>query len=306
VAALLVTVGCQSVPPDQLCDGGCADSGAGGGAGGPDAGCIEQTCAELNANCGIVQAGCETLLDCGSCASPQTCGGGGTDHRCGCTPFTTAQICADLQIGCGTVKADDGCGNLTSYDCGGCPGGQMCAAGACCAPPTDPVMCQTAGFACGQTLIIDACGQHRNVDCGNCGAGSCAMSDTGSSCGPCVNEDDATFCARHGATCGSLTSTDNCGAARTVSCGGCSAGVSCGGTGVANQCACLPLLSLCAGSAQCCNDNCGPAGLCCVAQGDACVDDADCCAGNCALGRCTPFMDGGIIGNGMADDGGVL
>jgi hypothetical protein len=277
----------------------------GGGAGGGGA-CVPQTCADLQANCGFVQVGCDTVLDCGACSGEQTCGGGGVDHQCGCTPFTAAQICFSLQVACGTVTADDGCGNLVPYDCGGCAAGQMCASGQCCTPPSDSLMCQTAGFQCGSTLIVDACGQHRPVNCGGCGSGVCSMTELGSACGPCVPEDDAAFCARSGATCGALSAIDNCGAPRAVSCGSCEAGVTCGGNGVANQCACLPLLSPCGASNQCCNGNCGQGGLCCVAQGDACVDDADCCSGDCALGVCGPNKDGGIIGNGMADDGGVL
>jgi hypothetical protein len=33
--------------------------------------------------CGVIGDGCNHPLDCGACASPQTGGGGGTDHVCG-------------------------------------------------------------------------------------------------------------------------------------------------------------------------------------------------------------------------------
>jgi hypothetical protein len=53
----------------------------------------------------------------------------------------------------------------------------------------------------------------------------------------CTPETDAQFCSRLGATCGSVTNTDNCGTSRTVaSCGTCTAPATCGGDGVANQC----------------------------------------------------------------------
>jgi cytochrome c peroxidase len=56
------------------------------------------------------------------------------------------------------------------------------------------------------------------------------------SCG-CTSESNAAFCARLGATCGSLTATDNCGATRTVSsCGSCTSPQTCGGGGTANVC----------------------------------------------------------------------
>jgi hypothetical protein len=88
-------------------------------------------------------------------------------------------------------------------------------------------------------------------------------------------------------------------------CGGCDAGVTCGAT-VANQCECLPLNTCCAAGVQCCNGTCGDAGFCCVPQGVACTDDSDCCEGSCTLGACAPYADGGIIGNGLSDDGGTL
>jgi hypothetical protein len=268
---------------------------------------VVPTCAELDAGCGFFQVGCNTTLDCGACAMPQTCGGAGVPHQCGCTPKTQAQLCDAAGYVCGALQADDGCGHVSVYDCGSCGSGDVCASGHCCNPPADPQMCAGAGFQCGHTLIIDRCGQSRPVDCGSCGGTNvCSMSDTGSACGPCVSEDDASFCARQGATCGSLSALDNCGAMRTVDCGGCDVGVTCGASAGPNLCACLPLLTPCAASAQCCNGSCGAGGLCCVAQGNSCVDESQCCSGDCIQGVCSPSRDGGIIGNGLGDDGGVL
>jgi hypothetical protein len=69
-----------------------------------------QTCATLGDNCGTVSDGCGHTLDCGTCTSPQWCGGGGSPNVCGvCKPrkcFTGA---------CGTLS--DGCGN--EICCGG-------------------------------------------------------------------------------------------------------------------------------------------------------------------------------------------
>jgi hypothetical protein len=266
------------------------------------------TCDQLAANCGFVQAGCNVVVDCGGCTDPETCGGGGLDHVCGCTPRTTSQVCTLAASDCGHITADDGCGTSRDFDCGSCAAGAMCMSNTCCTPPTDPQMCSSAGFACGHTLIIDACGQARSVDCGACGGTStCTMSDTGSACGACVPETDEAFCQRLGATCGMLSANDNCGAPRAVmSCGGCDAGVTCGEGGVANLCECLPLLGYCAANAQCCNGNCGDGGLCCQPLGASCIDDSDCCIGSCAQSVCVPYADGGIRGNGLSDDGGTL
>jgi peptidoglycan/xylan/chitin deacetylase (PgdA/CDA1 family) len=53
----------------------------------------------------------------------------------------------------------------------------------------------------------------------------------------CVPENDTALCAGVGATCGTITATDNCGTSRTVSsCGTCAAPATCGGGGTANVC----------------------------------------------------------------------
>jgi hypothetical protein len=298
-----------SIVLEPLCDGsgacgcepaGCAasscghtDDGCGGlwdctGCGAPvmdagvaDAGtCMPSTCAELGLTCGSADGGCGVTLDCGAC----------------CVPLTQAQLCTTAEAQCGTVELDDGCGTVKQVDCGGCRAGQLCKHGACCTPASDLAnLCDSAGFACGHTDIVDSCGELHVMDCGGCSYGLwCAMADDGSECAVCVPEDDVSFCARQGATCGVLMANDNCGSARMADCGGCDAGVSCGADGVANQCECLPLLSGCAAGAQCCNGNCGDAGLCCVAEGGACIDDADCCIGECAQSECVPYVDGGF------------
>jgi hypothetical protein len=64
--------------------------------------------------------GCGGVIDCGSCASNQTCGGGGQVGVCGttCTPKT----CVEQGFNCGV--ATDTCGDV--IQCGLCPPGQTC------------------------------------------------------------------------------------------------------------------------------------------------------------------------------------
>lgn len=71
------------------------------------------TCQSIGAECGVIlDDGCGTS-DCGdNCIAPKTCGGGGDQFKCGCTPKT----CFQLGKNCGVI--DDGCGN--QIDCGGC------------------------------------------------------------------------------------------------------------------------------------------------------------------------------------------
>lgn len=71
------------------------------------AACTPKTCAQLGKNCGTVDDGCGTPLNCGTCTSPQTCGGGGTANVCGapvCTkPCTSWTQCTDPGEGCDTA-----------------------------------------------------------------------------------------------------------------------------------------------------------------------------------------------------------
>ncbi|MEZ4460662.1 MAG: EGF domain-containing protein [bacterium] len=62
--------------------------------------------------------------------------------------------------------------------------------------------------------------------------------DAGDDATSCVPESDAAYCARLSATCGALTSVDNCGNARTADCGTCAAPLECGAGGTSNVCAC--------------------------------------------------------------------
>jgi len=53
------------------------------GAGCDTSACLPSTCAAQGKSCGSLPNGCGETLDCGSCKSPQKCGGGGVDNVCG-------------------------------------------------------------------------------------------------------------------------------------------------------------------------------------------------------------------------------
>ena len=132
------TLDCGGCPAGQYCGGGGYSLCGGSTGTSPDAGddggsCTPETCQSLNLDCGYAGDGCDGVLNCGSCASPQFCGGGGYS-KCGgnnglgldggatsCTPTT----CAALGYTCGV--AADGCGGV--LNCGSCANPQYCGGG---------------------------------------------------------------------------------------------------------------------------------------------------------------------------------
>jgi hypothetical protein len=94
--------------------------------------CMPITCAKQNITCGPASDGCGNLIQCGTCAPGQSCGGGGVPGQCGapnCTPIT----CAQANANCGVIG--DGCGGTINcgvctrpYTCGGNGTANQCGA----------------------------------------------------------------------------------------------------------------------------------------------------------------------------------
>ncbi len=136
-----------------------------------------------------------------------------------CVPAT----CSSLGAECGQVS--DGCGN--TLNCGTCTGGKNCISNICVAQScTQTANCGTLGYTCG--TYTDNCGNTQvcgvcptNYTCNN---HACVYSGSQT----CSQQSDASLCAAYGATCGSISASDNCGNYRTVnSCGSCGAGQIC-------------------------------------------------------------------------------
>jgi hypothetical protein len=131
--------------------------------------CDPTTCELENKNCDSIDDGCGTILDCGLCNSPQTCGGSGIDNVCGipqCDPTT----CELENKNCDSI--DDGCG--TTLNCGPCNSPQTCGgsgiSNVCgCTPVSDTVLCSYQNAECGTIVRTDNCGTERTVNCGTCG-----------------------------------------------------------------------------------------------------------------------------------------
>lgn len=85
--------------------------------------CTPKTCSQLGVQCGPAGDGCGNALQCGTCATGQTCGGGGAG-KCGTSTTCTPETCASQGIDCG--PAGDGCGH--QLNCGNCPTGGVCGA----------------------------------------------------------------------------------------------------------------------------------------------------------------------------------
>ncbi|MFO0606105.1 MAG: hypothetical protein U0324_23225 [Polyangiales bacterium] len=224
---------CGGCPDGQTCGGGGSPGVCGSAAAPMDGGssCVRRTCAGVGANCGPVSDGCGGLLDCGTCTSPQTCGGAGVANQCGGSSACVRRTCAGVNADCGPVS--DGCGGLLM--CGTCAAGQTCGAvapnrcgvpgsgGSACAPRT----CGSLGANCGP--VSDGCGGL--LMCGTCPAGqTCGGGGVASQCGAprCVPR----TCAAAGANCGPVA--DGCGG--LLSCGTCVAPQTCGGGGRPSVC----------------------------------------------------------------------
>lgn len=241
--------------------GGATDAGGGdadAGSGDPDAGsegCGQRTCASAGAECGPIGDGCSSILQCGTCSAPETCGGGGEASVCGgngggCVPRT----CDDLGAECGPVG--DGCGNVV--ECGTCADGLVCGGGGasrCGLPPgvdCTPLTCADVGATCGQ--VADGCGG-LTADCGTCTGNDVCGGAGPNLCGPLGDACVPATCQDLGANCGQVA--DGCGGL-TADCGACTGGDICGGGGL-NVCGPPPGPGPCV--ARTCQDvgaNCGP------------------------------------------------
>lgn len=289
--------------------------------------CVPATCASLGAACGTPSDGCGGTLSCGTCAAPNTCGGGGTPGQCGCTSNT----CESLDAQCGDYP--NNCGGEDIH-CGTCPGGFACNAGGCveicdavgtvCNPATE--QCCT-GESCDRVYepavgIISRCCRQPQEPCN--GPGQCCNPLIPGSAIPdfritaiCQNNEvccvpPAFFCRNDGDCCAGSSCRRHprqyCHADADLTCclpvgSACSAGSGdcecCSGYCDNGQCAnrtCLPALSPCpADERDCCSGlcfgdsirRCAPFGLGCIPIGGSC----DFNGSSCCSGRCDPVSN---------------
>ena len=127
--ASLTAVSCGTSNSSVFRDGGVdssvfgGDGSFGGGDSGIGAACIPKSCTDWGFTCGKNGDGCGAVIDCGTCTSPDFCGGGGRS-KCGTTPTSlqdggpqadagtscTPKTCEILNANCGWVS--DSCGGV--------------------------------------------------------------------------------------------------------------------------------------------------------------------------------------------------
>jgi hypothetical protein len=292
---------CGTCQAPEYCGGGGYSKCGGNTQTTPDGSpaCNPKTCPTLGYTCGPAGDGCGGLLQCGTCANPAFCGGGGF-NKCGgndglnpdggvpCTPTTCAKLGYDCGfagdgcggvLNCGSCTAPQYCGGNGYDKCGGNIGTNPADGGALCKPTT----CAAQGYNCG--FASDGCGNA--LMCGSCTAPEVCGGGGFDKCGTNGFTPDGSVactpetCVSLGYTCG--TAGDGCGG--VLSCGSCTAPQYCGGAGF-DKCGGNTGLGS-DGGVLCTPYTCASLGYNCGAAGDG-------CGGLLSCGTCTsPSFCGG-------------
>jgi hypothetical protein len=294
LVALLLTVGCAKIWgfDDLRSSPGAGGSGAGfpGTSGAAGSSCVPdyRLCTD---RCGEIVDNCGTVSQCGSCYSPQSCGGGDVPNTCSekpCVPSCEGQRCGQ----------SNGCDGICGH--GECPEGKYCSGSTCvpvdtCAvsapcPENDcascGLYCSAEGRCCEQSYGCTA-----NADC--CQGKYCDR-DKGETVGTCRNADGGQRCSDEiscsfvgGAEAGTCEEGKCCYLLGSWCSGNetCCAGLQC-----ADEKCCVPSQQPCAATTECCGAaNTCQGGVCCIASGSpGCTSNADCCEGSpgCVAGSC--------------------
>lgn len=291
-----VSDGCDAVYTCDASNGGvscAANQVCGGFAGALDPnhcvtapGCTPLTCAQANAECGLVGDGCGGSLDCtaltGGCTGGKICGTGAASNTCVtpgpalCSPMDEATACAGT---CGITG--DGCGN--QIDCEatpfGCPGTSTCGGGGI------PGMCGTASASCMPLDVAVTCaGKCGPVSDGCGGTYQCSNANGGVTCDPLAGEscgggNTPSACGRPQCTPRTMAQAcpaNSCGSAPDgcnglIQCGTCGAGQLCG-VAAPSQCASMPICQQIPIATACANK--------CGTVSDGCTGSYNCTGAN--------------------------
>ena len=165
---------------------------------GVDPTCVPSESACAGKDCGLLADGCGGFVDCGSCASGESCGTGSDANVCipelgSCAPSCAGQACG----------GDDGCGGTCQH--GACAPGQQCFEGACTCDSTTCAGCCSGNVCVDGTSDPTACGV---------GGGQCTVCQTGTTCdtsGECACVPNCANAACGGAYgCGGICASGTC------------------------------------------------------------------------------------------------
>ena len=132
----------------------------------------------------------------------------GVDAAGACIAESDVKFCVRTGRSCGSVVANDNCGQIRTVDCGQCASGQYCDSTNQCACASESIatFCAYRNKACGTFTGTDNCGYSRIANCGTCGAGQqcnlqnqcekdCDASDCRTICASSSECRDAGYCA---------------------------------------------------------------------------------------------------------------
>lgn len=252
--------------------------------------------------CGDRTNNCGTTVTCPACTETgASCGGGGVEGSCGCTPESISMTC---QNGQRCTAATNNCGQsvvcpnncMTPQSCGGGTSADTCG----CTGKTKAELC--AGKNCGN--VTNECGVM--FSCWPDGVTTCA--GTGQSCG---GGNVANVCGCTAQCTGKMCGGDGCGG----SCGTCNSSQTCNGQG---QCvdSCMPISKTMACMGKNCGDvsdgcsgiySCWPVGMMtCAGEGQSCGGAGTLnvcgCSPQCTGKVCGPNSCGGTCGPGCPSE----
>ena len=260
-------------------------------------------CADVNAQCGIIQDACGVVVTCGQCTGGKVCDG--TTHQCvspappsdagACVPSTLSCTGGAGQKLCGTIG--DGCGGTKSCTC---VAPDTCGGGGIPGECGQPIQCKDP-TACGS--FPNACGSG-SADCGDCKGGLVCTSNKCAACVPKPNPCAARTCGSVDDGCGKMVAcgaNNACGAGEVCTSGNCCTPLTCAELPPDAGAGCAPI-----------DDKCGRQLTCspCTAIGAVCHSGACCQPRTCAdvANGDAGAGDGGIGdgGNGGGGDAAAL
>ena len=209
---------------------------------------------------------------------------------CGVSCSSQSRTCQD-----GSYDGNSGYDNSSCNPSGNCA--QTCCSGTCqeCCLDSDCASDETCwSGSCRQDCTLDgntyshattvSAYKNSSVDCDQ----TCSV--TARTCIDGSFDGDSSY---DNTSCSPVTCSDNC---CSGTCQECCSDADCSGSETCSSGSCVStcnaLGTTCSVDSDCCNNNCGSGGNCCIPDGAACTNNTDCCSSICDGGTCG-FSGGG-------------